>query len=146
VTVGEARNPRRAVPRAIRRVFFRIVAFYICGILVISLIVPYNDPRLLSGSGNAASSPFTIAISNAGIKVLPSIVNGVVLVAAWSAANSDVVSFSALPFPGRYTELILLPRISTPHPELYSRFPSRARPPRSLGNVPQEDSRFTPRP
>jgi len=92
VTVGEARNPRRAVPRAIRRVFFRIVTFYILGIFVISLIVPYNDPRLLSDTGNAASSPFTIAVSNAGIKVLPSIVNAIVLIAAWSAANSDVVS------------------------------------------------------
>lgn len=94
VTVGEARNPRRAVPRAIRRVFFRIVTFYILGIFVISLIVPYNDPRLLSDTGNAASSPFTIAVSNAGIKVLPSIVNAIVLVAAWSAANSDVYAAS----------------------------------------------------
>jgi amino acid transporter len=99
VTVGEARNPRRAVPRAIRRVFFRIVTFYILGIFVISLIVPYNDPRLLSDTGNAASSPFTIAVSNAGIKVLPSIVNAIVLVAAWSAANSDVVSRHSSPIP-----------------------------------------------
>lgn len=94
VTVGEARNPRRAVPRAIKRVFFRIVAFYVLGILVISLIVPYNDPRLLSATGNAASSPFVIAISNANIKVLPSIINAIVLVAAWSAANSDVYAAS----------------------------------------------------
>lgn len=94
VTVGEARNPRRAVPKAIKRVFYRIVTFYILGIFVIALIVPYNDPRLVSDTGNAASSPFTIAISNAGIKVLPSIVNAVVLIAAWSAANSDVYAAS----------------------------------------------------
>jgi amino acid transporter len=101
VTVGEARNPRRAVPRAIRRVFFRIVTFYILGIFVISLIVPYNDPRLLSDTGNAASSPFTIAVSNAGIKVLPSIVNAIVLIAAWSAANSDVVSIARCNVSGK---------------------------------------------
>jgi amino acid transporter len=39
------------------------------------MIVPYNDPNLASGSGNANSSPFVIAIKNAGIPVLGSVVN-----------------------------------------------------------------------
>lgn len=37
--------------------------------------VPYDDPRLLGGTGNAASSPFVIGMQRAGITVLPHIIN-----------------------------------------------------------------------
>ncbi|WVQ77052.1 hypothetical protein IAR50_006731 [Cryptococcus sp. DSM 104548] len=93
-TLGEAENPRKTVPKAIKRVFFRLLFFYVMGTFVISVLVPYTEPNLLNGSGNAAASPFVIAISNAGIKSLPSIVNAVLLIAAWSAGNSDLYASS----------------------------------------------------
>jgi len=93
-TLGEAQNPRRTVPRAIKRVFYRLLFFYVFGIFIISVLVPYNNPNLLNGSGNATASPFVIAINNAGIKVLPSIVNAVILLSAWSAGNSDLYAAS----------------------------------------------------
>lgn len=37
VTVGEAENPRKNIPRAIRRTFYRILVFYIGGVFVIGL-------------------------------------------------------------------------------------------------------------
>lgn len=40
VTVGEAENPRRNIPRAIRRTFFRILVFYVGGVFIIGWIVP----------------------------------------------------------------------------------------------------------
>ncbi len=43
VTVGEAQAPRKNIPIAIRRTFFRIVVFYIGGVFVIGLIVPSTD-------------------------------------------------------------------------------------------------------
>lgn len=95
MTVGEASNPRKTVPKAIKRVFFRLVVFYVLGIFFISVLVPYNDPRLLNAkSGTAAASPWVIAIENAQIKVLPSIVNAVILISAWSAGNSDLYAAS----------------------------------------------------
>jgi len=93
-TLGEAQNPRRTVPRAIKRVFYRLLFFYVFGIFIISVLVPYDNPNLLNGSGNATASPFVIAINNAGIKVLPSIVNAVILLSAWSAGNSDLYAAS----------------------------------------------------
>lgn len=93
-TLGEAENPRKTVPRAIKQVFFRILFFYVMGTFVISVLVPYTEPDLLNGSGTAAASPFVIAINNAGIKALPSIVNAVLLIAAWSAGNSDLYAAS----------------------------------------------------
>lgn len=43
VTVGEAQNPSKNIPRAIKRTFWRIVVFYIGGVFVIGLIVPSTD-------------------------------------------------------------------------------------------------------
>jgi amino acid transporter len=55
-------------------------------------LVPYNDANLISarenGAAGAAQSPWVIAISRAGIKVLPSIINAVILTSASSSANA----------------------------------------------------------
>lgn len=50
-----------------------ILLFYIGGTTVIGLLVPSNEPDLNLGTGTAASSPFVVAISRAGIKALPSV-------------------------------------------------------------------------
>ena len=95
-TLGEAENPRRTVPRAIRTVFFRLLFFYVGGIFIISVLVNYDNPLLLNetGAGTASASPFVIAIQNAGIPALPSIANAVFLISAWSAGNSDLYASS----------------------------------------------------
>lgn len=43
VTVGEAENPRKNIPRAIRRTFLRILIFYVGGVFIIGMIVPSNS-------------------------------------------------------------------------------------------------------
>ncbi|KAG1831654.1 amino acid permease/ SLC12A domain-containing protein, partial [Suillus subalutaceus] len=93
IAAGEAKNPRRTLPKAIRRVYIRILLFYIGGTLVIGLLVPSNNPLLQLNSGTA-QSPFVIAIETAGIKSLPSIVNACLLTSAWSAASSDLYTAS----------------------------------------------------
>lgn len=45
----------------------------------ITVLVPYTDPRLL-GTSSIAASPFVIAMNNAGIKGLPSLLNVVVMI------------------------------------------------------------------
>ena len=57
--------------------------------------MPYNDPRLLAG-GNAdtATSPFVISIKNAGIDVLPSVMNVVILISVLSVGNSSIFGSS----------------------------------------------------
>ncbi|KAG2146553.1 amino acid permease [Suillus bovinus] len=93
IAAGEAKNPRRTLPKAIRRVYIRILLFYIGGTLVIGLLVPSNNPNLSLSSG-AAQSPFVIAIETAGIKSLPSIINACLLTSAWSASSSDLYTSS----------------------------------------------------
>jgi len=93
LAAAETENPRRNVPKIVGRVFYRIIFLYIGGVFIIGLLVPYNDHRLL-GASTAASSPFVIAIENAGIKVLPSIINAAILTSAFSSANSLVYASS----------------------------------------------------
>ncbi|KAM0755400.1 amino acid transporter [Meredithblackwellia eburnea MCA 4105] len=94
IAAGEAKNPKRNLPKVIRRVWIRICLFYLGGVFVIGLLVPSNDPRLALGTGTAVSSPFVIAIQNAGIKALPSIINACLLTSAWSAGSSDMYTSS----------------------------------------------------
>jgi len=63
---------------------------------LVGLLVPYNNPQLLNGSSgaDAKASPFVIAINNAGIAVLPSIMNVVIMVAVLSVGNSSVYGSS----------------------------------------------------
>jgi amino acid transporter len=88
VAAAETLNPHKSIPKAVHRVTYRILFFYVLGTLLIGMIIPSNDPALVSGSGNANSSPFVVAIKNSGIRVLPSIVNACILTSAWSAGNS----------------------------------------------------------
>ncbi|AAS54039.2 AFR667Cp [Eremothecium gossypii ATCC 10895] len=91
ITAGESTNPRKNVPKAINKVFFRILFFYIGSLLFVGLLVPYDDPRLNSESStDVNASPFVISIKNAGTKILPDIFNAVVLITVISAANSNV--------------------------------------------------------
>ncbi|AET37345.1 lysine permease Ecym_1088 [Eremothecium cymbalariae DBVPG len=91
ITAGESKNPRKTVPKAINKVFFRILFFYILSLFFVGLLVPYNDPRMDNTSDtDVNASPFVISIRNAGTKILPDIFNAVVLVTVVSAANSNV--------------------------------------------------------
>ena len=94
VAAGEAKNPRRNVPKAIKKTFIRIVLFYLLGTFCIGLVCPSNDPSLNLKESTAAKSPFVIAIKRAGIPALPSIINAALITSAASAGSSDLYTCS----------------------------------------------------
>ena len=63
---------------------------------IIGCIVPYNDNELLNGSSSsdANASPFVIAVKNAKISAVPSIMNSVILIAVLSVGNSSIYGSS----------------------------------------------------
>ncbi|KAF8247483.1 amino acid permease [Wilcoxina mikolae CBS 423.85] len=95
LAAAETENPRKSLPTAIKQVFWRITLFYIVSLTLVGLLVPYTESRLLkAGSANAAASPFVIAIANAGITGLPSVMNAVIMIAVLSVGNSSVYGSS----------------------------------------------------
>lgn len=89
VAAGEAANPRKNIPKAIRRVFWRIIAFYVLGSFIIGVCISSSDEKLTSDNlSGAQKSPWVIACQNAGIPVLPHIVNAVILTSATSSGNA----------------------------------------------------------
>ncbi|KAH7383066.1 putative arginine transporter [Cadophora sp. MPI-SDFR-AT-0126] len=96
IAAGETENPRKNVPAAIKKTFYRILFFFVCTIFCIGLLVPYTNEDLLSDKSDANASPFVIAAKLAGVKVLPGIINAVLLFVVISAANSNVYSGSRI--------------------------------------------------
>lgn len=93
VTVAEAQNPRKAVPKAIKLTFYRILIFYILSVLLVGMLVPYNSKELVfatQAKASAAASPFVVAGTLAGVKVVPHIINACICIFVFSASNSDL--------------------------------------------------------
>ncbi|KAL2073171.1 hypothetical protein VTL71DRAFT_10495 [Oculimacula yallundae] len=94
VTVGEAANPRKVIPRAIKLTFYRILLFYVVLVFLLGMLVPYDSKPLkdaiANGGNTAAASPFVVAIIIAGIPTLPGILNACIMIFVFSAANSDL--------------------------------------------------------
>lgn len=63
---------------------------------LVGLLIPYTDSRLISGtaSSDAKASPFVIAIKNAGISGLDSVMNVVIMIAVLSVGNSSIFGSS----------------------------------------------------
>lgn len=91
VTVAEAKNPRIAMPKAVKMTFFRICFFYVLSVFFLGMVVPYNSPELVfatKSSTSAAASPFVVAVTLAGIRGLDHVINGCLLVFVISSATS----------------------------------------------------------
>ncbi|SCW03271.1 LAFE_0G06766g1_1 [Lachancea fermentati] len=95
LAAAETENPRRDLPRAAKQVFWRITLFYIISLTLIGCLVPYTNKHLFAATSvDATASPFVIAIKDAGIKGLPSVVNVVILIAVLSVGNSCIFAGS----------------------------------------------------
>ena len=85
VTAGEAAQPKKAIPRAMRVVSLRLILFYVLSMIVMLSITPWDR----MGSG-LTGSPFVFAFEAAGIPFAGSIMNLVVITAALSSANTNL--------------------------------------------------------
>ena len=91
VAAGEAEDPERTIPKAIRTIFWRILLFYIGAIAIIGFLIAYTDPNLLnSAEDNIAVSPFTLVFDRAGIAIAAGLMNAVILTSVLSAGNSGL--------------------------------------------------------
>ena len=85
ITAGEADDPKKSIPQAIRQVMWRILIFYIGALTVMMIIFPWNQVGM-------EGSPFVTIFSKLGIGSAANILNFVVLTAAISVYNSGIYS------------------------------------------------------
>ncbi|AEO66254.1 41ef1be3-32ee-40f7-a259-815a80bd5c52 [Thermothielavioides terrestris] len=90
VAATETRNPRHAVPLAIRQVFIRIIVVYMGSAFFFGLTCPADAPGLVGGSSKVLRSPMTIAIQNAGWEAGVHLVNAFIFITCLSAVNSSI--------------------------------------------------------
>lgn len=94
VAAGESEDPGKTIPKAIKQVFWRILLFFVLSIIIISTLIPYTSPELLSD--NVSVSPFTIVFEKIGITFAASLMNAVILTAVLSAGNSGMYAASRM--------------------------------------------------
>ena len=85
VTAGEAAQPEKTIPRAMRTVSLRLILFYVLSMIVMLSVTPWDR----MGSG-ITGSPFVLAFAAVGIPFAASIMNLVVITAALSSANTNL--------------------------------------------------------
>lgn len=85
ITAGEAENPEKTIPKAIRQVMWRILIFYIGAIVVMLIMVPWTQM-------SNVKSPFVLVFDKLGIPHVPDLLNFVILTAALSVYNSGIYS------------------------------------------------------
>ncbi|KAJ9657499.1 Amino-acid permease inda1 [Neophaeococcomyces mojaviensis] len=92
LAAAEAANPSKALPSAIKQVFWRITLFYILGLTFVGLLVSSTDERLLNADNPYAdgTSPFVLAPLDAGLIGYDSFMNVVILVSVVSIGVSCV--------------------------------------------------------
>src|SRR6266481_3795879 len=86
VTAGEAQEPTKSIPRAMRTIVFRLIVFYVFAVAIMLAMTPWNR----TGSASLGGSPFVRAFATAGIPYAASIMNLVVITAALSSANTNL--------------------------------------------------------
>jgi L-asparagine transporter-like permease len=94
ITAGEARAPERAIPRAMRTIVVRLIAFYVLAIVVMLAMTPWNQ----LGGREITGSPFVRAFATAGIPYAASVMNLVVITAALSSANTNLYTSTRMLF------------------------------------------------
>lgn len=81
LAAAEAQDPDKSVPKACKSVTYRIVALYLVPILLLCLIFPYEK-------GSSVTPIFADALNMYGLHTFAYIMSAIVLVAAFSCANT----------------------------------------------------------
>ncbi len=106
VTSGEAKDPVRAIPAALRTMALRLLLFYVLALTIMVTLIPWTE----IGARVVTESPFVRVFSNVGIMYAAGIMNFVVLTAALSSMNTNLYLTSRMLFSlsrGSYAPRIL---------------------------------------
>ena len=106
VTSGETRDPKTAIPAALRTMAVRLFLFYILALAIVVSFVPWTE----TGAKVITQSPFVKILTHSGIRHAAGIMNFVVISAALSSMNTNIYLCSRMLFSlsrGRYAPAFL---------------------------------------
>ncbi|MFI0471858.1 amino acid permease [Halomonas sp. HMF6819] len=83
IAAGEAEDPARNVPKAIRATLWRLILFFVGTMVVIAALLPHTEAGL-------SQSPFVAVFQRIGVPGAADIMNFVIITALLSAANSGL--------------------------------------------------------
>lgn len=83
VTSGEAKDPERAIPRALRHTIVRLILFYVLAMALLLALMPWQEI-------SPERSPFVRVFQMMGIPGAAAVMNVVVLTAALSSMNTNL--------------------------------------------------------
>ncbi len=122
VSAGEAKDPQRAVPRAMETMLARLIIFYVGAIAILVGVIPWTQ---VQPGHDITVSPFVRVFEIVRIPAAAHIVNFVVLTAALSSMNCNLYMATRMIFSlarGGYAPPVLgrVSRKGTPFPALLS--------------------------
>lgn len=91
IAAAESDDPEVAVHSAIRTIIWRISFFYIGSVLLIVLLLPFDE---IGGASDASESPFTAVLRMADIPGAVGIMEVVIAIALLSACNTQIYGSS----------------------------------------------------
>ncbi|TLY61025.1 MAG: amino acid permease [Gammaproteobacteria bacterium] len=115
VTSGEAKDPVKTIPAALRTMALRLFLFYVLALAIVVTFIPWTQ----TGATVVTQSPFVRVLAHSGLRHAAGIMNFVVLSAALSSMNTNVYLCSRMLFSlsrGEYAPRFLgrLSRRGTP--------------------------------
>jgi len=122
VSAGEAKDPARAVPRAMETMLARLIIFYVGAIAILVGVIPWTQAQ---PGHDITVSPFVRVFEIVHIPAAAHIINFVVLTAALSSMNCNLYMATRMIFSlsrGGYAPPVLgrVSRKGTPFPALLS--------------------------
>jgi GABA permease len=91
IAAAESDSPAKAVARTTQLLAVRVAIFYIVSVLLIVMVLPWNDTKV-------GASPFSAALAQIGIPATDQIMNAIVLTAVLSCLNSGIYIASRMMF------------------------------------------------
>jgi L-asparagine transporter-like permease len=94
VTSGEAQDPVKAIPAALRTMLLRLFLFYVLALTIVVAFIPWTE----TGAKVVEQSPFVKVFAQSGVAYAAGIMNFVVMSAALSSMNTNVYLCSRMLF------------------------------------------------
>ncbi|RDU69410.1 amino acid permease [Helicobacter aurati] len=90
VAVGETKDPRNAMPKAIRATLMRIIIFFIGSVFIIATFVSSNDARITESPFVTTLQVIRLPFLEGELPYIPDIMRFILVVALFSTANSGL--------------------------------------------------------